>query len=115
MAKQSEKDEAKEEQGESGKRKKPADPVRERLKAREAAYRALVAERIKSLRDVQGDNQDGLAAKAHLHRSHMGFIEQGKNDPTLATLLKIADALGMSVSEMLELPEEALEGLPPVP
>ena len=110
-----ERDETKGERGEAGGSEKRADPVRERLKTREAAYRALVAERVKRLRKERGLNQDELAARAHLHRAHLGFVEQGKSDPTLATLLKIADALGMSVSEMLELPKEALEGLPPVP
>jgi transcriptional regulator with XRE-family HTH domain len=63
---------------------------------------AFLANRIKRLRLDKRISQEDLAAKAGLSRNGMGLIEQGKRWPRLATLLKIADALGMTIEEVLK-------------
>jgi transcriptional regulator with XRE-family HTH domain len=45
--------------------------------------------------------QEALAHLAKIERSHVGKIERGEHMPTLAALLKIAKALGMSGAELL--------------
>lgn len=59
-----------------------------------------IGDRIRSLRKVQGLTQEKLAERAEIDRSHMGFIEQGRRQPTLATLHKIANVLGISLEDL---------------
>ena len=47
-------------------------------------------------------NQDGLAEACGIQRPTVNKYISGKINPTLRTLLKMADALGMTVSELLE-------------
>lgn len=68
------------------------------------AFLSALGQRIRNLRDAEY-NQDDFAAKVDVYRSHMSRIEQGKTDLRASTLLRIAAALGMSVSELLDLPE----------
>jgi transcriptional regulator with XRE-family HTH domain len=63
---------------------------------------AFLANRIKRLRLDKKISQEDLAAKAGLSRTGMGLIEQGKRWPRLGTLLKISDALGMTIEEVLK-------------
>jgi transcriptional regulator with XRE-family HTH domain len=37
-----------------------------------------------------------------VHRAYMSGIESGKRNPTLATIKKLADALGVSADELLK-------------
>ena len=53
-------------------------------------------ERIK--RDI---SQERLAEMADLHRTTLGGIEHGKNMPTLETIAKLANALELSLSEIV--------------
>jgi DNA-binding XRE family transcriptional regulator len=45
-------------------------------------------------------SQEALAEAADLHRTHVGFLEQGRREPSLSTLLILADALGVSVERL---------------
>jgi len=63
---------------------------------------AFLANRIKHLRLAKKISQEDLAAKAGLSRTGMGLIEQGKRWPRLATLLKISEALGMTIEDVLK-------------
>ena len=76
--------------------------IPEAQQRREKAFRKALAARIRALRAERALNQDDCADLANLHRAHLGFIEQAKSDPNLTTLLRIAGALGVSVSELLE-------------
>ena len=42
-----------------------------------------------------------LAPKAGLHQSALGLIESGKRNPTLATLLRVSEVLGIELGEIL--------------
>jgi transcriptional regulator with XRE-family HTH domain len=50
---------------------------------------------IRAIRDPLGIPQHELAARAGISRSHMNKIEQGVEQPSPATVRKIADALGV--------------------
>ena len=63
---------------------------------------AFLANRIRHLRLAKKISQEELAAKAGLSRNGMGLIEQGKRWPRLATLLRISDALGMTIEDVLK-------------
>ena len=73
--------------------------------AEEEAFHAAVAANIVRLRKERGVNQDDLADLANLHRAHLGFVEQVKNVPNLTTLRRIAQALNVTVSELVDVEE----------
>lgn len=59
-----------------------------------------LGKRIVKTRNSKGISQEKLAVISDIDRSHMGFIEQGRRRPTLATLFKIARALDLSLEEL---------------
>ena len=63
---------------------------------------SFLASRIKQLRIAKKISQEKLAAQAGLSRNGMGLIEQGKRWPRLATLLRISEALGTTVEDVLK-------------
>lgn len=56
---------------------------------------------IREARSEKGLSQEELAHKAGLDRSYVGDIERGERNPTVVSLLKLARALGMSVSDFV--------------
>ena len=58
--------------------------------------------RVRKLRKEQGYSQEGFAAACELDRTYMGGIERGERNLALRNIEKIADALGISVSELME-------------
>ncbi len=57
---------------------------------------------IRAARKVKGLSQEALAALADIDRSYMGGIERGEHNLTIMNLLKIADALGVKASSLLD-------------
>ena len=56
---------------------------------------------VRRLRSDADYSQESFAAAVGIHRTYMGLIERGRVAVTIATLQKIADALGMAASELL--------------
>ena len=63
--------------------------------------RQRLGKRIRELRLAKGMNQDEFAAAAGIHRTHPGKLENALIDPQLSTLVKVADALGVEVGNLL--------------
>ena len=61
-----------------------------------------MATRLKTLRQRRGWTQTELAARAGLHRVFIAKLEAGAQDPSLTTLEKLARALGVKVSRLIE-------------
>jgi len=59
-------------------------------------------ERVKNRRTVLGLTQADLAEKIGIHRPDLSDIENGKHSPTLETVEKIAKALGVPPSCLVE-------------
>lgn len=70
-------------------------------KSVEAVY-AELGKRIITARKARRISQEQLAAASDIDRSHMGFIEQGRRKPTVATLFKIAKALHISLEDLFK-------------
>lgn len=51
-------------------------------------------------------SQETLSGLAGIDRSHLGKIENGVKNPTVETLWKIAEALGIKLSELISMVEE---------
>lgn len=68
-------------------------------------YQKSFGKNIRRLRLLRDLKQEQLADKSDLSLQHIGAIERGTGNPTLATLEKIASALSVSVEELFELEE----------
>jgi transcriptional regulator with XRE-family HTH domain len=55
-----------------------------------------------NVRRLRTGSQTDLADAANLHRTQVGDIEQGKRNPRLHTLLILADAMGLTLNDLVE-------------
>jgi transcriptional regulator with XRE-family HTH domain len=62
--------------------------------------RSLVAKNLRKIRSAKGVSQEDLAHRAKLNRNYIGMLEREANSPTVHTLGKIADALGIDPAEL---------------
>lgn len=58
--------------------------------------------RLSQIRKLKGLSQQELAALIEYEKSHMSRLEKGGTNPTYLTLMKVAKALDISISELLE-------------
>ena len=61
---------------------------------------------IRKMRLKKGISQEVLSGFAGISRSHLAMIENGSINPNVDTLWKIAEALGMKLSELFALMEQ---------
>ena len=61
----------------------------------------LLGTTIRQSRQYQGLTQKGLAAKTGLDNSYIGEVERGERNVSVLNVVRIADALGLSVSHLL--------------
>ena len=59
-------------------------------------------DRIRYFRNMKKLSQEELALAADINPAYIGHIERGLKCPTVATLNKICNALGISLSELLD-------------
>lgn len=62
----------------------------------------IIAEEIKKQRKNKGLSQKELARKSRLSEDSVKQIENGKSDPPVFTIYKIAKALGVELSRLLQ-------------
>jgi transcriptional regulator with XRE-family HTH domain len=60
-----------------------------------------LGEAIRNARKAQGISQEKLALAAGVDRSYMGRVERGDNNVAILTLLKIAQALGLKIGDII--------------
>ncbi len=56
--------------------------------------------RVRELRQAKGLSQEELAFKVGVHRTYLGGIERGERNPSLKNIDLIANALGISLTEL---------------
>lgn len=61
-----------------------------------------VGKRIRELRVERGWSQEYLAAEAGLNMNYLGGIERAERNPSLKNLARIADALGVTIPDLVE-------------
>lgn len=69
---------------------------------------ALLGKRIKGLRERFGVTQEQLAETAGISAKGLGELERGRGNPSLASLEGLANALGVTLSELLDFEIEEL-------
>lgn len=62
----------------------------------------LVGDRIKLLRLEQGLTQEDVADKAGIDASHLGRLERGERNPSLAVVEKVIYALGITFEDLFK-------------
>lgn len=63
--------------------------------------RATFAVNLRKTRLARGLSQEGLAAKAGLHRNYVGSVERNEKNISLDTMERLARALHVEVVELL--------------
>ena len=56
--------------------------------------------RVRELRETRGLSQEELAFRAGVHRTYLDGIERGERNPALKNIAAIAEALGVTLSEL---------------
>ncbi len=77
------------------------------------AWQARLGTRLRTLRRARGWTQEQLAERAGLSYKFIGEIERGQSNPTLETLVALAQALDLDVVDLLG-PAETRPGPPDV-
>ena len=57
-------------------------------------------QRMAEVRKLGGLTQEQLADVVEVHRTYIGFIEQGKRNPSVVNIYKISKALKISLKEL---------------
>jgi transcriptional regulator with XRE-family HTH domain len=61
---------------------------------------------VRDLRGRRGISQEELAHRSDVHRTYLGGIERGQRNPSYTNIRKIADALRVRPSELMQRAEE---------
>lgn len=61
---------------------------------------------LRTLRAERGLSQEALSLEAGVQRNYVSLIERGVNQPTITIIFKLATALGMTPSQVVELVEK---------
>lgn len=68
---------------------------------------AIIGGRVRERRRALGLTLDELAARSEVSRRMLVNVEQGATNPSIATLLRLSAPLGLSLPELVALPESA--------
>lgn len=60
-----------------------------------------IGKKIKEYRKIKDLTQENLGEKAGLHYTYIGQVERGEKEPSLKSLIKIANAFGVGVDKLL--------------
>ena len=63
---------------------------------------ARFGERVRQLRKISGLSQEQFAGRCELDRTYIGGVERGERNVSLRNITVIAQALGVSISEMMK-------------
>lgn len=78
--------------GREVRRHRPAMPTDERILA--------LGRELRRRRQARGLSLDGLGEAAGLSPNYIGSIELGRRDPSLSTMIRIAQAIGSEIGEL---------------
>lgn len=61
-----------------------------------------LGETVRRLREYEGISQEELADRCGLHRTYVGSVERGERNVSLANIVRLAKALNVAPSFLLE-------------
>lgn len=59
-------------------------------------------QRVRKIRKSVGLSQEELSYKSNVNRTYIGMIERGEKNVTLLTIVKIAKALEINITDLFE-------------
>lgn len=62
----------------------------------------IIGEKIRFIRESKGITQQDLAAACNFEKANMSRIEAGRTNPTISTLYKISQALGVKITDLVD-------------
>jgi transcriptional regulator with XRE-family HTH domain len=65
---------------------------------------------LRKIRTQRGVSQEELAHRADLDRTYVSGIERGRRNPTVESLVSIAEALGLRLSRLITVAEQIQRG-----
>lgn len=71
-------------------------------RTRTERVRKMFGRKLREERVRAGLSQERLAFAASLHPTEISLLERGARDPRLATIVRLADALGISPGALLD-------------
>jgi len=78
------------------------DVAKQQIRIRFRKQLAKMGLHIRQIRESQGMSQEQLAADAEIPYSSVNEIEAGKTNPTIASLMALAEALDVPLRELLD-------------
>lgn len=69
----------------------------------------LTGHAIRCIREQKGLSQEVVSGLAGIGRTHLSAIERGERKPTLETIFRLAEAMRMKPSELVQAIESAVE------
>lgn len=66
----------------------------------------LIGERIKQMRQSKGMTQQMLADECDIEKPNLSRIENGNTNPTVKSLWKISNALGVKLKDLVDVEYE---------
>jgi len=60
----------------------------------------MIGARIKEIRTKKGITQEQLSERMEINPKYLSSIERGKENPTLSTLIRLSESLGVDLSEI---------------
>ena len=70
---------------------------------------AALGQALRSIRLAAGLSQEQLGLESGVQRNFISLIETGQNQPTITTIFKLATALDIKPSKMVEAAEKLLD------
>lgn len=64
--------------------------------------KVIFGKNLRALRTKRGLSQERLAESADLHRNMVNFLENGRRNPSLATIVKLARALKIPTAKFFK-------------
>ncbi|MCR4263850.1 MAG: helix-turn-helix domain-containing protein [Candidatus Roizmanbacteria bacterium] len=61
-----------------------------------------LGQNLKRIRTKKGISQGDISRALNVNKSYISNIENGKSNPTLKTIAKLAKAIGVSVGELMK-------------
>lgn len=68
-------------------------------------WRVIVGGNVRKLRVAKGITQERLAFASELDLTYIGGIERGRRNPSLLVMARIAEALDVSVADLIKVDE----------
>jgi transcriptional regulator with XRE-family HTH domain len=66
-----------------------------------------LGEALHAARQERGFTQESLSLETGVHRNYIGGIERGERSPSVAAVVKLADALDLSLADLFHQAEQS--------